>query len=343
MRYIGGKSLMLENIEQVIKENAPLSKGRFFDCFSGSGVVSNYFKSKGWQTISNDMMYFSYVLARGTAGVSKTLTFERLGIADPLSWLNGLTLEESGFSLEDCFIYQNYSPNEQCGRMYFQNKNAIRIDVIRLTLEKWKNEGRLSEDEYYYLLASLIAAAPYVSNITGVYGAYLKHWDKRSGNDLLLKEAELVLNGTECPCYHGDIDLLLDQVETDVAYLDTPYNQRQYLPNYHVLETIARYDYPELSGTTGLRGYENEKSDFCVKAKVGAAFERVISGLRARYIVVSYNNEGLMSTQAMLDLLKRYAKRGEVKLYEYPYRRYKNKIPNETEGLKEQIYFIEKG
>ncbi len=342
MRYIGGKSLMLENIEQVIKENAPLSKGRFFDCFSGSGVVSNYFKAKGWQTISNDIMYFSYVLARGSAGISTALSFDRLGIGDPLSYLNDLTLEESGFLLEDCFIYQNYSPNEQCRRMYFQNKNAVKIDVIRLMLEKWKEEERLSADEYYYLLACLLSAVPYVSNIAGVYGAYLKHWDKRAGNDLVLKGAELVLNGTDCLCFHGNIDLLLDKVETDVAYLDTPYNQRQYLPNYHVLETIARYDHPKLSGTTGLRGYENEKSDFCIKAKVEAAFERVIAGLRARYVAVSYNNEGLMSTQAMLDLLKQYAKNGEVKLYEYPYRRYKNKIPNETEGLKEQIYFIEK-
>lgn len=342
MRYIGGKGLMLEHIEQVIEENAPLFKGRFFDCFSGSGVVSNYFKARGWQTVSNDIMYFSYVLARGSAGVSSRPEFSGLDTGRPLEYLNGITLGESGFALEDCFVYRNFSPNESCSRMYFQNQNAVRIDCIRLTIERWKQEGRLTADEYYYLLASLLSAVPYVSNIAGVYGAYLKHWDKRSGNELELKELQLTPNGVECPCYHGNIDSLLGQVETDVAYLDTPYNQRQYLPNYHVLETIARYDYPQLSGTTGLRDYGEQKSDFCVKSKVEAAFERLVAGLRARYIVISYNNEGLMSTESMLALLERYARGGRVKLYEYPYRRYKNKIPNHTEGLKEQIYFIEK-
>ena len=78
------------------------------------------------------------------------------------------------------FIYDNYSPNDYCERMYLTTENAQRIDLIRNYVEKWKNENLLSESEYFYLLASLIEGVPFVSNITGTYGAYLKQWDKRA-------------------------------------------------------------------------------------------------------------------------------------------------------------------
>ena len=79
-------------------------------------------------------------------------------------------MEDTAYSLQQCFIYNNYSPNENCDRMYFQNENAIKIDLIRMQIEEWKQTGLLSEDEYFYLLAALINAVPYVANITGCLG-----------------------------------------------------------------------------------------------------------------------------------------------------------------------------
>jgi adenine-specific DNA-methyltransferase len=117
--------------------------------------------------LSNDFLYFSYVIARGTVGINHNLEFSDF-LFDVIEYLNSLTLEKSGFDLNDCFIYNNYSPNKDCKRMYFQNENAIKIDIIRLQSEKWKEEGKLSDDEYFYLLACLINAVPYVANITGV-------------------------------------------------------------------------------------------------------------------------------------------------------------------------------
>ncbi len=338
MRFIGGKSLMLEKIQQVIEENTDERyQNRIFDCFAGSGVVSEYFKNLGYSVVSNDVMYMSYVLCRGGVGINRELPRAQ----QLIDMLNGLTPETSGYSPQDCFIYKNYSPCESSQRMYFQNKNALKIDIIRRKIEEMYAQAEINEDEYFYLLARLISAVPYVSNIAGVYGAYLKHWDKRTYNDLELEAAPLTVNpGKNYRCYHRDIDRLAPFVTADIAYVDPPYNQRQYVPNYHVLETIARYDSPALKGVTGMRPYDSQRSDFCIKNKVIDAFDRLFRELRVRYIILSYNNEGLVPSDVLAELMQKYGRR--FKLYEYDYRRYKNKIPNNTKGLKEQIYFIEK-
>jgi adenine-specific DNA-methyltransferase len=341
MRYIGGKSLLLDEIGKVIKEIAPKSKC-VIDLFSGSGVVSNYFKQCGYNVICNDQMYFSYVLLRGITQLNKTPTFDSLKIKKPIEYLNDLTFDDAGFDIGECFIYQNYAPHNPCQRMYFTVENALKIDIIRLTIEKWKDNNEINDDEYFYLLASLISAVPFVANITGVYAAYLKHWDPRALKPLKLVEPEIITSNCTTSSYNVTCNRLLETVEADVLYSDSPYNTREYLPNYHILETIAKYDNPEIKGVTGMRDYKSQKSDFCVKAKVHNAFETMIRTANVKYIVISYNNEGLISTEELSEICKKYAVDGTFHLKEIPYRRYKSKIPNEQNGLCEQIYYFEK-
>ena len=340
MRYIGGKSLLLDKILNVILKCTDGNIESITDCFSGSGAVGQFMKENGYKVFSNDLLYFSFVISRGTIGVNTKPTFSKLGIADPIAYLNELSIDESTFDLDKCFIYQNYSPNVNCKRMYFQNNNALRIDVIRLQIEEWKDEGRLTEDEYFYLLASLLLAVPYVANITGTFGAYLKYWDARTYNKLTLEHPNITV-GIPCCCSCGDYLNVLSS-PTDVLYADPPYNSREYLPNYHVMETIARYDYPVIKGVTGIREYTKQKSVFCKKATVEKAFDDLIHKSHSRYVVISYNNEGLLSTEKLTTICQKYAKPNTFKLIEYDYRRYKNKIPNDTEGLKEQLYFFER-
>lgn len=333
MRFIGGKSLMLDRIDEVIAEctnNDVLVVG---DLFCGSGVVTQHFKRKGKMVISNDIMYMSYVLARGMTELNRKPRFSHLVGIDVFEYLNNLSRP---LSVDEAFIYSNYSPNENCDRMYFQNCNAMKIDAVRQQIERWFVSGKLLEEEYFYLLACLIAAVPFVANIAGVYAAYLKHWDKRTYKALTIKPVEIIDSQYECKSFNLDAIDLCKKQEFDLAYIDTPYNQREYLPNYHLLETIARYDAPEIKGVTGMRSYE--KSAFCSKASVEMAFRDLFSNLQSKYALVSYNTEGLLSTQEMLALFSSF---GTVKLYEYPYRRYKSKIPNNIDGLKEQLFFID--
>lgn len=338
MRYIGGKSLQIDNIDSVISSEAA-SVSSVVDLFAGSGVVSRNFKTLGYRVISNDFLFFSYVLQRGTITLNKKPQFKELGIDDPIKHLNELEFENSGLSKNECFIYNNYSPTGNCERMYFQPDNALKIDMIRLTIQKWYEQNLINDDEYYYLLAALINAVPYVSNITGTYGAYLKYWDDRTFNPLKLEEPVIIGNGKKNECFNLDYKQLLNK-RCGLLYADPPYNSREYLPNYHILETIARYDYPEISGVTGMRKYNGQKSVFCKKNTVADAFNTLVRDCNCKYILISYNNEGLLSTRELSDICAQYAVGNSFKLFEFDYRRYKNKIPNNKAGLKEQLYFL---
>ena len=341
MRYIGGKTQLLSDIHDAIRDVAP-GANSVIDLFSGSGVVAEYLKQQNYEVICNDQMYFSYVLLRGITQISSRPQFSSLKIDDPVDYLNSLTYEDSGIDIKDCFIYQNYAPHDDCERMYFTPENAIKIDIIRITIEHWRNEDKITEDEYYYLLASLISAVPYVSNIAGVYAAYLKHWDPRAHKGLELKYNAISKTKVKVKSYNEDYTDLLGKVKADVLYSDSPYNTREYLPNYHILETIAKYDYPAIKGITGMREYKKQKSDFCSKATVSEAFERMISMADVKYVIISYNNEGLISTEELSRICEKYAEEGTFKLIEIPYRRYKSKIPNKKAGLMEQLYCFKK-
>ncbi len=313
------------------------------DLFSGSGVVSHMLKSEGYDVISNDLMYFCYVLLRGSIALQKQPKFAGVKglVGEPISFFNHYDLNALNIDLSRCFIYNNYSPRG--GRMYLQENNALKIDFVRLTIEEWKQSKLINDDEYYYLLASLIEAIPYISNIAGVYGAYLKFWDNRSFKKLELVKPSLVLNGRKATVFNTDANELIKNTQMDLCYMDPPYNQRQYLPNYHLLETVAKYDYPAIKGITGMRDYgEQEKSDYCVKSKVMDAFNGFIKTVNARYIIVSYNTEGLLATEEMTEILERHGKKGTFELRTIEYDRYKNAQTKSNKNLREQLYFIEK-
>lgn len=335
MRYIGGKTRLLSKIDEVVSANAPWARS-MFDIFAGSGAVSSYFKRKGFRIVANDICHFSYVLQRGGVGINRKPTFEGLGF-DAVSYLNALSTD--GFDDRGCFVLNSFSPHGSDGRMYFQPENAKKIDVVRQTIEKWRLSGALTDDDYYYLLSSLIRAVPYVSNIAGVYAAYLKFWDKRTYNSIALQAEEVYDNGEENLCMNENFQNV-GNVMCDIMYADPPYNSREYLPNYHVLETISRYDNPPLKGVTGMRPYSEQKSDFCSATKVETAFESLLSKCKCEYAIISYNNEGLMPTHRLEEVCKDYAQPGSYHLYEYPFYRYKSRIPNEKTGLKEQLYFL---
>lgn len=336
MRYIGGKSLLTGYIIDVVKDKA-IGAASVTDIFAGTGVVGVLLKQNNYAVVANDLLYFSYVLNKGQLEMS---TYPSKRILEIIDYLNNMSIDTSSIDISRAFIYQNYSPHDRCQRMYFRNENALKIDIVRQEIERLRKE--ISETEYFYLLSLLIKAVPYVSNITGTYGAYLKYWDKRTYNPLMLEIAPVIDNGTECHCYQMDAFELARTVHTDVVYLDPPYNQRQYLPNYHLLETIARYDYPVIKGVTGVRDDPDKISNFCKKRKVEDAFRQLLNAIDSQYVFVSYNNEGLLTTEQLSEIVRECGKSETFCLYEYDYRRYKNKISNDKPGLKEQIYFIEK-
>lgn len=342
MRYIGNKTNLLKNINQVIKDNCDGNERVFCDLFSGTSSVARFFKNR-YKIISNDILYFSYVLQRATITNNEIPDFEKLknklNVENVLDYLENININRKKYKK---FIYDNYSPNDYCERMYLTPENAKRIDYIRTTIEKWKKENLIKENEYFYLLATLIEGVPFVSNITGTYGAYLKDWDKRSFKKFEMIRLNVVNNNEENECYREDANELIKKVSGDILYIDPPYNSRQYLPNYHLLETIARYDEPKINGKTGIRTYTEEKSNYCIKSKVYDELEELIKNAKFKHIIMSYNQEGLLKKEEIEQILKKYGEKDTYKLYQIPYKQYENKLTKKIEKHYEYIFYIKK-
>ncbi|WP_367568853.1 DNA adenine methylase [Lacrimispora sp.] len=343
MRFIGSKTLLLDQIKYVVDEKAPNAKS-FCDIFSGTAAVARYFK-QWYQVYSNDLLYFSYVLQRATVENDSVPEFARLGektgIQDPIDYFNSREKKElEELSKERRFFQNTYAPTG--GRMYLNDDNALRIDFARCTVEDWKEAGLLNEDEYYYLTACIVEGIPFVSNTSGTYGAFHKKWERRSYKRYELFRLAVPHNGKQNQCFNENGTELLKRIQGDVLYIDPPYNARQYLSNYHVLETAARYDYPEVKGVTGQRPVEGQKSDFCMKHKAVPAFEELLENARFQHIILSYSTDGLMSLEEIEAAMKKYGKPETFHIYEIPYRRYKSRKVKETERLKELLFYIEK-
>lgn len=343
MNYIGSKYSLLPFLEEHIFQFAGSSTERtFFDSFAGTGMVGQHFKKLGFHIIANDIQYYSYCLNRAYVGINKEPQFGGIvadlprpvgrllydGMDVVLEYLNGLEGVEG-------FVYRNYclgaTADAAYPRRYFTDENGKRCDAIRLQLKEWKEKGQISDDEYFYLLASLIEAMDKVANTTSVYGAFLKHIKQSARRPLKLERLKIVPSPKLHQVYNCDGSSLVDKFPYDILYLDPPYNQRQYCTNYHVLETIARYDEPRLYGITGLREYSDQKSVFCYKQEALKALEGMIQRTPARYVFLSYNHEGLMPKDAIIAIMERY---GTVALKRQEVRRFRADIDREHRKYK---------
>ena len=296
MNYIGSKYKLSDFISSSVKSivGDDLSDKIFCDLFAGTGVVGRNFKKEVKKVISNDMEFYSYVLNKNY--------IENHEFLDNEIYIKELN-ETNG---EEGFIFNEYSENGKANRLYFSEHNGKKIDAIRTKIELWKTEKKISSALYYFLLASLIESADKVANTASVYGAFLKKIKKTAQKELILEPAIFEINSHSHEVYNEDSNLLIKKIEGDILYLDPPYNAREYGANYHLLNTIAKYDRFTPKGKTGLRDYS--KSAFCKKKEVEKSFDDLIKNANFKYIFLSYNNEGIMSSETIKKIFSNYGK-----------------------------------
>lgn len=327
MKYIGNKTRLLDFIYDAVVDAGLPTEGVFVDLFSGTASVGRYFKDKGYKVISNDFMTYSYIAQYVLIGINTMPSFSNVskeGIAGTLALLNSIEPVKG-------YIYDNFAPGGSAGRQYFSDANAMKIDAMRDQIEDWNNSKLLTKDEYYILVNSLIDAADFVANISGTYGAYLKIWRSMALKDINLLPPKLSDNKLVNEMYQQDANNIIRKLEADMVYLDPPYNQRQYAPNFHVLETLAVWDKQRLTGKTGLRDYSKHKSAYSQKAKAVAAFEDLVRNIKARFVVLSYNNEGIIPRSDLLRILHTV---GDVKEYTTGYKRFRTERDHEKRHYK---------
>lgn len=326
MNYIGSKhklsSFIFETVSDVCGKE--LSNKTFCDLFAGTGIVGRNFKPHAKQVIANDVEYYSFVLNRNYIG--NHIAFDYEEFINELNSLNG----------KKGFIFQNYSEDGKAGRNYFTAENGQKIDAVRLQIEAWKKTSQITEDQYFFLLTSLLESADKVANTASVYGAYLKHIKASAAKKLVIKPAIFQQTENSHKVFQQDSNELIKKIEGDILYLDPPYNARQYGANYHLLNTIAKYDTFVPKGKTGLRDYY--KSDWCRTGEVLKSFGELIEKAQFPYIFLSYNNEGLMSQKEVQTVMERF---GKYMLKTKKYQRFKaDKTENRNHKATETFEYL---
>lgn len=303
IKYIGSKRALLPQILDVVRGLGRVRSA--VDLFSGTSRVGHALKREGLRVIANDHNAYAATLARCYVQADREeLARDAELLLDELNRLPG----------SPGWFTETYCERSR----FFQPKNGARVDAIRDAIVV---KGLPPELESV-LLVSLMEAADRVDSTTGVQMAYLKTWARRASNDLSLRLPELLpraLHG-KGEVHERDAVALAPELEADLLYLDPPYNQHKYLGNYHIWESLVRWDKPSLYGVAMKRAdCASRQSDFNSKVRILGALRAIVRGARARWLLVSFNNEGFIPRPEMEALL---SERGEVQVIEHDYPRY---------------------
>ena len=356
LNYIGSKYQLIGWLTDFMKEKtgfASFENKRIADLFAGTGVVSHHFRLQNAVVYSNDAELYSSVIAHA---FTRSFYTERTVcvIRDINAAIVTAAAAPAAPAAPAGFVTRHYSPYEGNERMFFTVENAQKIDMARTMLEA---ADSLSRDEYQFILASIIISADAVSNVPAVYGCFLKKFKSKATKPFVITPIHTITT-TAAACAGagasaafnadiiGDPAFLATTLPTavDIAYLDPPYNERQYSKNYFPLNIIAKTpreleDESPLKGKTGIP-VDCFMSSFCRKGKVAeTAFDTLIRGLRAKWVFLSYNSESIVSKEKMVEILSRY---GTVSVIEREYKRFKSFEYNDDKAIQEYLFCLEK-
>jgi len=319
-RYTGSKAKLADWIMGLIKEKC--SGKVFADVFAGTAVIAAEAIKNFNEVIINDFLYSNNVIYKAFFGHGK---YDEGKLIKIIKKYNKINQDE----LEDNYFSKNF------GGKYFDKNISKTIGYIRNDIEK--NKNKLTNREYYILLATLIYSIDKIANTVGHYDAYIK-------KEPLEKKLELKLIETipskKILIYKKDTNLLAKNIKADVVYIDPPYNSRQYSRFYHLLETLIKWDQPKLYGTA-LKPEPENTSDYC-KTRAFSAFKNLIENLDCKHIVVSYNNtynskSNSSRNKIKLEQIKEVMEeKGKTEIYKKNYSFFnsgKTEFPNHQEWL----------
>jgi adenine-specific DNA-methyltransferase len=302
-RYLGNKYKLLEFIKQVI-DNEVGYYDSFCDIFAGTGVVGAAFNASQTKIITNDILHSSY-LSLKTFFENSNLDINKL--TDKIKYLNQLHSSPNYFS--DYFADS-----------YFTYGNAALIGTIREEIENIAD----TLHEKAALVTSLLYAVDKVANTVGHYDAYRKQLTTTQKLTLRIPQLNLEANRNN-EVYNLDANLLIRKIKADILYLDPPYNSRQYSDSYHLLENVAHWSKPEVTGIAKKMDRSHIKSQYSLKS-APEALRDLIENADVKHILLSYNNTGetkdsrsnaRISDEEIIDIL--HAK-GSVKVFEQNYK-----------------------
>lgn len=302
IKYLGSKRTLIPVLSQLAQASGAQTA---LDLFTGTTRVAQAFKKLGMSVTASDVASYAECFGKTWIELDSD-TANLTELAEAIGELESLPGEAGYFTQKFCVEAR-----------YFQPKNGERVDAIRERIEADYRDSWL----YYPLLTSLILGADRVDSTTGIQMAFLKGWASRSGNRLELRDPDLLPGAGQS--IRGDaLEIVKELPPVDLAYLDPPYNQHRYFSNYHVWESLVRWDKPETYGIANKRIDARDaemKSPFNSKKTMASALARLVDGLNCETMVLSYNNESWLSRN---DLLEIASKRGHVEILDFDFKRY---------------------
>ncbi len=339
--YIGNKRRILGFLYRIfsrLQEKHPIHT--FLDPFAGSGAVARLARQMGCRVAANDWEEYSRIINSSHITLDP-LQAEQLfsdygGIEKVLEYLNHL----SG-APQRPLISRFYAPasteeaDYRTERLFYTRENALFIDRVREEIERLCPQGGQAHD---LLMALLLYEAATHVNTSGVFKAYHKGFGghsrdalRRIMSPMQLEYPVLIDGAAGCEVQQLDAVEFLMPRSGDLCYLDPPYNIHQYGSNYHLLNTIARWDFPPINNEIGPDGrleskagiradWKQTRSDFCSKAAAPAALRRVLNAVDTRWLVLSYNSEGIIPMEQLMDILSEF---GHIRIHSLDYLTYR--------------------
>jgi len=352
--YIGSKRALLGHIATAVakvKERMGKDRLRILDAFAGSGAVSRFFKAHSSFLVSNDIEDYAAVVGRCYLRNRSTINMEAL--TETVRRLNE-AVDDPGFDAG--FIQELYSPDQEHrvtahDRVFYTPANARRLDNYRRLIET------VPADYRDLLLGPLLSEASVHVNTAGVFKGFYK--DRRtgvgrfggSGSDALARitgEIRLetpVLSRFECEVrvHQEDANELVREARGfDLAYLDPPYNQHPYGSNYFMLNLLVHYRRPDrISKVSGIpAGWR--RSDYNVRSKCLARLKDLLLAVDARFILLSFNDEGFVTPRQLCHVLHEV---GPVETVQVRYNAFRGSRNLRNRGIHvtEHLFLVERG
>lgn len=321
-RYLGNKYKLLDFIKNTINQECN-GINTVADIFAGTGAVASAFADK--KIITNDLLYFNYICHKAWFGSEK---YDQEKVKNLLLYYNQIDLEE------DNYMSINFA------NTFFSLQDCRKIGFIRENIETNYIAKRINERERAILITSLLYAMDKIANTCGHYDAYIKGADFNRKLELALPLASNN-NNENNQCYNEDANILVERIEADLVYIDPPYNSRQYCDSYHLLENVACWQKPVVSGVALKMDRKGLKSQYCTTSATHA-FEELICKIKAKYILLSYNNmanKGNDRSNAKIsdnEIIRILSKKGKVKIFTAEYKAFnagKSNIQDNQERL----------
>lgn len=325
-RYLGNKYKLLDFIKGTVEREC-CGINTVADIFAGTGSVASAFIDK--KLITNDLLYFNYICHVAWFGAE---LYDKEKIESLICYYNAVQPKE-----------ENYM-SEKFTDTFFSHEDCRKIGFIREDIEAKFVENKINARERAILITSLLYAMDKIANTCGHYDAYIKGatYDRHLELSVPLASNE---NNENNQCYNEDANCLVERIEADLVYIDPPYNSRQYCDAYHLLENVAKWEKPDVTGVALKMDRSELKSDYCT-SNATKAFEDLITKIKAKYILLSYNNmanKGNGRSNAKIsdeDIMRILSRKGRVKIFSEDYKAFSAGKSNITDN-QERLFLCE--